>query len=46
VLYVIGTRRLHLYDFNTFVLTVLFLAPGIVAVFVATRDDAPPPGSS
>ena len=39
-------RRLHLHDFNAFLLTVLALAAGIVAVFVATRGGAPPPGSS
>jgi hypothetical protein len=46
VLYVVGARRLHLHDFNAFLLTVLALAAGIVGVFVATRGDAPPPGSS
>lgn len=46
VLYVVGVRRLHLQDFNAFLLTTLALAAGIVGVFLATRGDAPPPGSS
>jgi hypothetical protein len=43
VLYVVGVRRLHLHDFNTFIVTVLALAAAIVAVFVATRGTPPPP---
>ncbi len=46
MLYAIGVRRLHLYDFNAFILTVLALAAGIVGIFVAARDPAPPPGPS
>ena len=46
VLYVVGVRRLHLHDFNAFLLTLLAVAVAIVGVFVATRGDAPPPGSS
>ena len=46
VLYVAGSRRLHLLDFNAFILTVLALAAGIVAVFVVTRGNARPPESS
>jgi hypothetical protein len=43
-LYAAGARRLHLYDFSAFLLTTLALAAGIVVVFLATRDPAPPPG--
>ena len=46
VLYVIGVRRLHLHDFNAFLLIVLALAAGIVGVFMATRGEAPSPGDS
>jgi hypothetical protein len=43
VLYVVGVRRLHLHDFNTFIVTVLALSAAIVAVFVATRGTPSPP---
>ena len=46
MLYVVGVRRLHLFDFNAFLLTVLVLAAAIVGVFVATRGDEPPAGTS
>ena len=46
MLYVVGVRRLHLFDFNAFLLTVLVLAAVIAAVFVATRGDEPPAGTS
>jgi hypothetical protein len=41
-LYVAGERRLHLHDFDTFIVLVLGLALGITAVFVATRGDRAP----
>ncbi|HKZ08587.1 MAG TPA: hypothetical protein VJU81_24175 [Methylomirabilota bacterium] len=41
-LYVMGARRLHLHDFNTFIAIVLALAIGIVGVLVATRGGSPP----
>ena len=44
VLYLIGARRLHLHDFNAFILIVLGLAAGVVGAFMATRGEAPPPG--
>jgi hypothetical protein len=40
VLYVVGVRRLHLHDFNTFLVVLLAVAVVIVGVFVATRGDA------
>jgi hypothetical protein len=40
VLYVAGVRRLHLHDFNAFLLMLLALAVVVVGVFVATRGDA------
>jgi len=39
LLYVVGERRLHLQDFNTFIVIVLAVALAIVGVFVATRSD-------
>jgi len=39
VLYVAGTRRLHLTDFNAFILIVLAVSIVVAAVFVVTRDD-------
>ena len=42
VLYVVGVRRLHLQDFNAFLLIVLAVAVVIVAAFVATRGAGAP----
>lgn len=39
VLYVAGERRLHLHDFNAFLVVVLAVAVLIAGVFLATRDD-------
>jgi hypothetical protein len=39
VLYVVGVRRLHLHDFNAFILVVIAVAAAIVGVFFATRGD-------
>jgi len=39
VLYVVGVRRLHLHDFNAFIVTLLAIAAVIVGVFFATRGD-------
>lgn len=39
MLYVVGARRLHLHDFNTFILVLLAVAVAIVGVFFATRGD-------
>lgn len=40
MLYVAGVRRLHLHDFNAFLLIVLAVAVVVVGVFVATRGNA------
>lgn len=37
VLYVVGVRRLHLHDFNAFIVVLLGIALGILAVFRLTR---------
>lgn len=42
VLYVAGERRLHLHDFNTFIVVVLAVALAITGVFIATRGDRAP----
>jgi hypothetical protein len=42
VLYVVGVRRLHLHDFNSFILVVIAVAAAIVGVFFATRSDGGP----
>ena len=39
VLYVAGERRVHLHDFNTFIVVVLAVALAITGVFIATRSD-------
>lgn len=39
MLYVVGARRLHLHDFNAFIVTLLAVAAVIVGVFFATRGD-------
>jgi len=39
VLYAVGERRLHLHDFNAFLVVLLALALAITGVFVVTRGD-------
>jgi hypothetical protein len=38
ILYVVGERRVHLHDFNVFIMIVLALALAIIAVFAATAS--------